>query len=131
MVTAVTRAEGGIGDRSRTVNLPGDSPPAARAQQRARATLPILRGVLARLAGEEPERGAVFEVRSGERVRTFLSRGDFSDLVQIGCPTPDHVIRTKPTALAIRALPFDDLPALEALLEREIAAYGHAYDAYF
>jgi rhamnose utilization protein RhaD (predicted bifunctional aldolase and dehydrogenase)/NAD(P)-dependent dehydrogenase (short-subunit alcohol dehydrogenase family) len=131
MVTAVTRAEGAIGDRSRTVNLPGDAPTAARAQQRARATLPLLRGVLARLAGEEPERGAVFEVRSGERVRTFLSRRDFSDLVQIGCPTPDHVIRTKPTALAIRALPFEDLPALEALLERETAAYARAYDAYF
>jgi rhamnose utilization protein RhaD (predicted bifunctional aldolase and dehydrogenase)/NAD(P)-dependent dehydrogenase (short-subunit alcohol dehydrogenase family) len=131
MIAAVTRAEATIGDKSRTVNLPGDSYDAARAPQRTRATLPRLRGVLAKLANEEPERGPVFEVRSGDRVRAFIARSDFAELVQIGCPTPDHVIRTKPTALAIRGLPFDDPAALESLLEREVTAYARAYDAYF
>jgi rhamnose utilization protein RhaD (predicted bifunctional aldolase and dehydrogenase)/NAD(P)-dependent dehydrogenase (short-subunit alcohol dehydrogenase family) len=131
MIAAVTRAEGAIGDRSRTVNMPADSHDAARAEERTRRALPRLRGALAKLAGEEPERGPVFELRGSESVRTFMRRDDFAELVQIGCPTPDHVIRTKPTALPIRSVPFDDPAALDALFEREITSYARAYDAYF
>ena len=54
MIAAVTRAEGAIGDRSRTVNLPADSHDAALSHKRARGTLPHLRGVLAKLATRSP-----------------------------------------------------------------------------
>jgi rhamnose utilization protein RhaD (predicted bifunctional aldolase and dehydrogenase)/NAD(P)-dependent dehydrogenase (short-subunit alcohol dehydrogenase family) len=131
MIVAVTRAEGAIGDRSRTVNLPADSFDAARAQARMRAALPHLRGALAKLAGDEPERGPVFEVRTNERIRGFLARPDFDTLVQIGPPTPDHVIRTKPAAMPVWDVPFDDGAAMTALFETEVAAYAKAYDAYF
>jgi rhamnose utilization protein RhaD (predicted bifunctional aldolase and dehydrogenase)/NAD(P)-dependent dehydrogenase (short-subunit alcohol dehydrogenase family) len=131
MIAAVTRAEGAIGDRSRTVSLPADSFDSARGQSRMRAVLPHLRGALAKLAGEEPERGPVLEARTSERIRMFLARPDFESLVQTGCATPDHVIRTKPTALPIRALPFDDGDELGSLFEREITAYRRGYDAYF
>jgi rhamnose utilization protein RhaD (predicted bifunctional aldolase and dehydrogenase)/NAD(P)-dependent dehydrogenase (short-subunit alcohol dehydrogenase family) len=131
MVQVVTRAEGSIGDLSRTVNIPPISYDAARAAGRAKVALPILRGVLARLSREEPERGPILELRTSERVRQFLHRPDFADLVQIGCPTPDHVIRTKPTPLAIRGLTFDDLGTVAALLEREVKGYARSYDAYF
>ncbi len=131
MIAAVTRAEGAIGDRSRTVNLQAHSHDAGRADERARIALPVLRGVLARLAGDEPERGPILELRSNERVRAFLARPDVAELVQIGCPTPDHVLRTKPTPLTVRGLPFGDPAALRALFERELSAYAGAYDAYF
>src|SRR5207248_2022666 len=100
----VTRAEQAIGDRSRTVSVPAVSYDVAQAQARATMALPRLRGALARLASEEPERGPILELRTTERVRAFLSRGDAFELAQIGCATPDHVLRTKPTALAVRGI---------------------------
>ncbi len=131
MIAAVTRAEAAVADKSHTFNLHADPREASLTQERARATLPSLRGVLARLAGEDAERGPVLELRADDRTRAFLARPDFAELTQIGCPTPDHVIRTKPTALAVRGTPFADPAAITALFEREVTAYGHAYDAYF
>jgi rhamnose utilization protein RhaD (predicted bifunctional aldolase and dehydrogenase)/NAD(P)-dependent dehydrogenase (short-subunit alcohol dehydrogenase family) len=134
MITAVTRAEVAIGDRNRTVNMSAVSYDVAQSHERASFVLPRLRGVLARLAaagGETPEGGPLFELRTSERVRNFLARRDAFDLAQIGCATPDHVIRTKPTALALRGLPLGDGPLLTSVLEREVSTYAHAYDSYF
>jgi NAD(P)-dependent dehydrogenase (short-subunit alcohol dehydrogenase family) len=131
MIAAVSRAEAAIADKTHTVNLHTDSHFISRTRERTRAALPALRGVLARLGGDDPERGPVFELRTGDRVRAFMARVDFAELVQIGCPTPDHVLRTKPTPLAIRGLPYGDPSALAAVLEREVSAYAGAYDAYF
>jgi rhamnose utilization protein RhaD (predicted bifunctional aldolase and dehydrogenase)/NAD(P)-dependent dehydrogenase (short-subunit alcohol dehydrogenase family) len=131
MIRAVTKAEQAIGDRHRTVSLPASSYDLARATDRARSVLPRLRGALARLAGEPPERGPILELRTSETVRMFLGRPDAFDLAQIGCATPDHVLRTKPTALVLREPRYDDMTALDAALERDITAYARAYDAYF
>jgi len=132
MISAVSRAEAAVGDLSRTVNMPAaDSYDVARAGQRASIALPRFRGALAKLAGEAFERGAIFELRTNERVRGFLARSDAFDLAQTGCATPDHVIRTKPAALTLRGLPLTDPDALTVLFEREIANYARAYDAYF
>ncbi len=131
MIKVVTRAEQAIGDRRRTVSLHALSYDVARAAERAQAVLPRLRGALAKLAGEPFERGPVLELRTGESVRQFLGRADAFDLAQIGCATPDHVIRTKPSALVVRDLRYDDLDGLAARFEREIRAYADAYDAYF
>jgi NAD(P)-dependent dehydrogenase (short-subunit alcohol dehydrogenase family) len=113
------------------VSLPASSYDLARATDRARSVLPRLRGALARLAGEPPERGPILELRTSETVRMFLGRPDAFDLAQIGCATPDHVLRTKPTALVLREPRYDDMTALDAALERDITAYARAYDAYF
>jgi rhamnose utilization protein RhaD (predicted bifunctional aldolase and dehydrogenase)/NAD(P)-dependent dehydrogenase (short-subunit alcohol dehydrogenase family) len=133
MIVAVTRAETAIGDRNRTVNMGAVSYDVAQSQERASFVLPRLRGVLAKLAaaGAASEGGPVFELRTSERVRSFLARRDAFDLAQIGCATPDHVIRTKPTALALRGLPLSDGAQLTSVFEREVATYAHAYDAYF
>jgi rhamnose utilization protein RhaD (predicted bifunctional aldolase and dehydrogenase)/NAD(P)-dependent dehydrogenase (short-subunit alcohol dehydrogenase family) len=132
MISAVSRAEAAIGDLSRTVNMPSAaSYDVARASLSASIALPRFRGALGKLAGEEFERGAVFELRTNERVRGFLARQDAFDLALAGCATPDHVIRTKPSALTLRGLPLNDPEALSALFEREIASYAQAYDAYF
>jgi rhamnose utilization protein RhaD (predicted bifunctional aldolase and dehydrogenase)/NAD(P)-dependent dehydrogenase (short-subunit alcohol dehydrogenase family) len=132
MIQAVSRAEAAIGDLSRTVNMPSAaSYDVARASQSAAIALPRFRGALAKLAGEAFERGAVFELRTNERVRGFLARLDAFDLAHTGCATPDHVIRTKPTALTLRGLPLGDGDGLSAFFEREIASYASAYDEYF
>jgi rhamnose utilization protein RhaD (predicted bifunctional aldolase and dehydrogenase)/NAD(P)-dependent dehydrogenase (short-subunit alcohol dehydrogenase family) len=132
MITAVSRAEAAIGDLSRTVNMPApDSYDVARASERAAIALPRFRGALGKLAGEAFERGAIFELRTNERVRGFLARKDSFELAQAGCATPDHVLRTKPAALTLRALPLADPDALTALFERELAHYAESYDAYF
>ena len=131
MIYAVTRAEAAVADKSHTSNLHADPRDAALVQERARAALPVLRGVLARLAGEEPERGPVLELRADERTRAFLGRPDVAELAQIGPPTPDHVLRTKPAALVVRSVPYKEPAALAALFEREIRAYADGYDAYF
>jgi rhamnose utilization protein RhaD (predicted bifunctional aldolase and dehydrogenase)/NAD(P)-dependent dehydrogenase (short-subunit alcohol dehydrogenase family) len=131
MIAMVTRAEQTIGDRSRTVNIPAIAHDIAETHARASLALPRLRGVLAKLAGDEPERGPVLELRATERVRAFLARPDAFELAQIGCATPDHVLRTKPTALAVRGIPFDAPDGIAPLFEREILAYARAYDAYF
>jgi rhamnose utilization protein RhaD (predicted bifunctional aldolase and dehydrogenase)/NAD(P)-dependent dehydrogenase (short-subunit alcohol dehydrogenase family) len=131
MIAIVSRAESAIGDRSRTVNVSMPSYDADRAEKRAALALPALRGALAKAADDEPERGAILELRAGERVRAFLARADAFELASIGCATPDHVLRTKPTALALRGVPWSDPAAMRASFEREIDAYARAYDAYF
>jgi NAD(P)-dependent dehydrogenase (short-subunit alcohol dehydrogenase family) len=131
MIQAVTRAEQAILDRHRTVNLLATSHDAKRAAARAQTAIPRLRGVLAKVSGESPERGPVFDLRTNERVRMFLARPDAAELAEIGCATPDHVIRTKPTALVLRDLAFEDPEALTKTIEREVLAYAASYDAYF
>jgi NAD(P)-dependent dehydrogenase (short-subunit alcohol dehydrogenase family) len=131
MIAMVTRAEQAIGDRSRTVSIPAIAFDPAETNARAAATLPRLRGVLAKLAHEELERGPILELRATEKILAFLARPDAFELAQIGCATPDHVLRTKPSALALRDVPFDDPEAMARLFERETEAYARAYDAYF
>ena len=125
MIAAVTRAERFIADRRRTVNHPGVHRDAAREVW----ALPRLRGVLAELAGAPPERGPVITLRATDAVLSFLSRPDAAALSQIGCATPDHVLRTKPVALFLRA-PLDEENARAELL-REASAFATRYDAYF
>ncbi len=96
-IDAVSRAELYTADRSRTVAISGG----ARADVFEAAVLPRLRGALAKLAGDAPERGPIVRTRSSQSLLTFLERRDVADLVARGCATPDHVLRTKPTALLV------------------------------
>jgi rhamnose utilization protein RhaD (predicted bifunctional aldolase and dehydrogenase)/NAD(P)-dependent dehydrogenase (short-subunit alcohol dehydrogenase family) len=127
MIAAVTRAERYVGDKRGTVSvaLP------VRRTKLEQLVLPRLRGALAKLMGEEPERGPILLTRSTEQVLAFLERKDAFDLSQTGCATPDHVIRTKPTALFVRAPSYDDPAKLTIQLENEITLFARRYDAYF
>jgi rhamnose utilization protein RhaD (predicted bifunctional aldolase and dehydrogenase)/NAD(P)-dependent dehydrogenase (short-subunit alcohol dehydrogenase family) len=123
-IDAVSRAERYAADRSRPRV-------AASVQERsAQDVLPLLRGVLAKVAGDAPERGPILRLRSGDAILSFLARSDASELVSKGCMTPDHVLRTKPTALF---LPLGDggREAQARHVEAAVAEYGRAYDAYF
>ncbi len=128
-IDAVTRAEKHVEDkrRARAVVTTAIDAPFPRAVD----VLPRLRGALAKLSGAAPERGPIVLLDSSDAALAFARRDDAYDLVQTGCATPDHVIRTKPTALFLRALRNDDPAALSAQIEDEIAAYARRYDAYF
>jgi len=127
MIRAVTLAERAIADKRRTVS--------ARApvivQGLESRLLPRIRGVLARAAGDPVERGPILHVRATDLVHEFLGRTHAEQLVSVGPATPDHVLRTKPTALYVRDPSYADLEALGRRIEAEVQEYGRAYDAYF
>jgi rhamnose utilization protein RhaD (predicted bifunctional aldolase and dehydrogenase)/NAD(P)-dependent dehydrogenase (short-subunit alcohol dehydrogenase family) len=128
MIAAVTRAERYVADSRPTVSI---SPPKRIAGIEESILVPRVRGVLARLAGEPPEQGPFLTFRSPDTVVSFLEMPNAPDLIKAGCATPDHVIRTKPTALYVANPDYSDLGALSKRLEEEIAQYAYAYDAYF
>jgi rhamnose utilization protein RhaD (predicted bifunctional aldolase and dehydrogenase)/NAD(P)-dependent dehydrogenase (short-subunit alcohol dehydrogenase family) len=125
-IEAVTRAERHAGKRTR----PG-SVAAPHARVSDVDVLPRLRGALARLGRDAAERGPIVRLRSTSPILAFLARADAPDLVEKGCATPDHVLRTKPTALFIRDPAYGDSGRLTAQLEEAIEGYARAYDAYF
>jgi rhamnulose-1-phosphate aldolase/alcohol dehydrogenase len=127
MIAAVTKAERFIADHRRTANLPNPR----RSLERAGDVLPRLRGVLAKLAGEPAERGPVVSLRSNDAILAFVDRRDAATLTQVGCATPDHVIRTKPVPLFVESPNYDDLDGLAKRFEAEVLAYASRYDAYF
>ncbi|WP_394823217.1 bifunctional aldolase/short-chain dehydrogenase [Pendulispora albinea] len=132
MIAAVTRAERYLTDSRRTTIATISTARRVTSADAARPKIiPKLRGTLARLAKEPVESGPVLALRASEQVLAFLDRPDAEELVATGCATPDHVIRTKPTALYLAKPNYDDLDALGARLEHEIVQYAHNYDGYF
>jgi rhamnose utilization protein RhaD (predicted bifunctional aldolase and dehydrogenase)/NAD(P)-dependent dehydrogenase (short-subunit alcohol dehydrogenase family) len=127
MIEAVTVAERFAADRMGTANAPTMDP---EDEIEARVAS-VVRGAFATVSGESPERAPIVAVRSSEWILTFLERIDAYELVQRGCATPDHVIRTKPTALLVAKPETGDPLALGARIEREIADYARRYDRYF
>ena len=127
MIEAVTTAERFAADRMPTASVPAvelDDGLEARVAS-------VVRGALATVSGEAPERAPIVAVRSSEWILAFLERRDAYELVQRGCATPDHVIRTKPTAMFVPKPEHDDPMALAARIEREITDYARHYDRYF
>ncbi|MGH7434840.1 MAG: class II aldolase/adducin family protein, partial [Polyangiaceae bacterium] len=121
-IEAVTQAERHAGKRTH----PGAvSAPQARVSEID--VLPRLRGALARVAREPVERGPIVRLRATPAILAFLARADAPDLVAKGCATPDHVLRTKPTALLVREPRYGAAGELTAQLESAIESYGRVY----
>jgi rhamnose utilization protein RhaD (predicted bifunctional aldolase and dehydrogenase)/NAD(P)-dependent dehydrogenase (short-subunit alcohol dehydrogenase family) len=127
MILAVERAEQFVADAQKTATQRAPSPSPARET----TVLPILRGVLSKLSGAPSERGPILAVRATDRILTFLSRADAQKLASIGCATPDHVLRTKPTPLFLADLAWDDRARMTEQIERSALEYARRYDAYF
>ncbi len=128
MIEAVTAAE-----HHAQACPPRRTPAADRPVTEGAANLEFLsqlRGALASAAGEAPECGSMFTVRTNEAILAFLDRPDMSDIVARGCVTPDHVLRIKPFPLVV-APPVGSGTDLRATLERAVATYAHDYNAYF
>ncbi|HEY5243095.1 MAG TPA: SDR family oxidoreductase, partial [Polyangiaceae bacterium] len=126
-IDAVSRAELYIADRSGTVALTAGM----RAEASELTILPRLRGAFARLGGDATERGPVVRTRATQAILAFLERRDVTELVARGCATPDHVLRTKPTALLIQRPTYTDAAKLGAQFHASIQEYARKYDAYF
>jgi rhamnose utilization protein RhaD (predicted bifunctional aldolase and dehydrogenase)/NAD(P)-dependent dehydrogenase (short-subunit alcohol dehydrogenase family) len=126
-IDAVSQAELYLADRSGTVAVMAGT----RADASETLVLPRLRGAIAKLAGDALERGPIVRTRATHSILTFLERRDVAELVQRGCATPDHVIRTKPTALLVQRPTFADGAKLGAQLETAAAEYARKYDTYF
>jgi rhamnose utilization protein RhaD (predicted bifunctional aldolase and dehydrogenase)/NAD(P)-dependent dehydrogenase (short-subunit alcohol dehydrogenase family) len=126
-IDAVSRAERYIATRGRTSIVAAPARVAASDAQ----VVPRLRGALARLAGDPHERGPIVRTRATPSVLAFLERRDAAELVNKGCATPDHVRRTKPSALFIPTPALSEGGKLTSQLERAIADYARKYDAYF
>ncbi|HEX3769479.1 MAG TPA: SDR family oxidoreductase, partial [Polyangiaceae bacterium] len=132
-IAAVSRAQRHVVERSATVMLTVPKR-AAVADDRV---LPRLRGAAAALAGDPPERGPIVRMRSTPPILSFLARPDVAGLVAKGCATPDHVLRTKPSALLVPRPAYDVGDAsgagdvLGAQLRGAMEQYAKEYDAYF
>ena len=126
-IDAVTRCERYAEERrpKRYTSVP------PRANLREEELLPRLRGMLAKLAGDPTERGPILRTRTTAPFLELLARPDVADLVAKGCMTPDHVLRTKPSALLVPDPPYDDAAKLAAAFEAALLDYAAKYDAYF
>jgi rhamnose utilization protein RhaD (predicted bifunctional aldolase and dehydrogenase)/NAD(P)-dependent dehydrogenase (short-subunit alcohol dehydrogenase family) len=127
-IDAVSRAEGHAADRRGAVTL---APTEIRSEASQTVTLPRLRGILGRLAGDLPERGPIVRTRATQSILAFLERRDVAELVARGCATPDHVLRTKPSALLLQRPAYADAARLGAQLEGAVEEYARKYNAYF
>ena len=102
-----------------------------RAEAGETTILPRLRGALAKLAGDAMERGPIVRTRATQAILAFLERRDVAELVAKGCATPDHVLRTKPTALLVQRPAYADANKLGEQLSASIQEFARKYDAYF
>lgn len=128
MIRAVTIAERAIADKRRTVMTRGGAVAVHGIESRV---LPRVRGILARAGSDAVERGPILHARQTDAIHEFLNRSHSEELVQIGPATPDHVLRTKPSALYIRDPDYSDLEGLGRRIEAAVTDYGEKYDAYF
>jgi rhamnulose-1-phosphate aldolase/alcohol dehydrogenase len=125
MIDAVTRAERYVASRRRP---PVHAAPPRQARPE-NLVVPRIRGALAELAGTPAERGPVITVRASDAVLGFLAEPDARALSQIGCATPDHVLRTKPAGLFLPRSTWETGSRDE--LGHAIQAFAGEYDAYF
>lgn len=121
-LSAVSRAESYLSDHRRTVH---DVPVTFLPESKAIA-LPILRGVWAKLAEWPEGKGPIVTLLGGDDpvVEMFLRRPDAKELVRIGCATPDHVLRTKATALYMDDLSYENPALLRIEMERGLMRYA-------
>ncbi|HEX3596547.1 MAG TPA: bifunctional aldolase/short-chain dehydrogenase [Polyangiaceae bacterium] len=131
MIEAVTRAEEYIerqrtrSSRPTTTLVTGVNPEARRTAQRRLS--PLLRGALARAA----DGGRfVLDWRDEPEILSLAGRPDGRELSQIGCMTPDHVLRTKPFP-AWHEPPSAEDAVTRTSIEAELERYGAWYADYF
>ena len=90
------------------------------------ATLaPVLRGLL----GDHKRRYSL-SVRNTPQIQRFLARTDLEQISQVGCATPDHVIRTKRYPLVLRLDPQRSARDQSDAIRARLQSYREQYVAY-
>jgi rhamnose utilization protein RhaD (predicted bifunctional aldolase and dehydrogenase)/NAD(P)-dependent dehydrogenase (short-subunit alcohol dehydrogenase family) len=127
MIEFVTLAEEYVAAHG---HRPGFAPAAAREPSvPAAAVLPLLRGAYA-AAAPAASRYWLFDLRTGERISTFVNGAGLSDYAQRGVATPEHVIRMKRLPLILDA-PSGDIGAWSTRAAAALDGYIADYHAYF
>jgi rhamnose utilization protein RhaD (predicted bifunctional aldolase and dehydrogenase)/NAD(P)-dependent dehydrogenase (short-subunit alcohol dehydrogenase family) len=124
-VRAVELAEEFAQRRRRRLPAPTTTitPPSAAETPSYAELVPILRGLL----GADGRR-YLLQRRQSPEIDAFLAAPTLRSLSQVGCATPDHVIRTKRFPLLLElAAASDDVPGYIA---RQLESYRAAYRAY-
>ena len=85
------------------------------------ALAPVLRGLLG-----EGQRRYSLELRQSPQIQAFVGHPALAALSQVGCATPDHVIRTKRFPLVLRL----DSAAQSGAIASALQAYRESYRAY-
>lgn len=127
MVTLMERyvAEAGAPPASlHPVALPAE-PPAAE------AILPVLRGILARLAGKDWPNRWLLHPRASARIRCFVNGQGLADYARRGVATPEQVIRIKSAPAILPAVDRADLTSWATAAEAAIRDFIRAYQDYF
>jgi rhamnose utilization protein RhaD (predicted bifunctional aldolase and dehydrogenase)/NAD(P)-dependent dehydrogenase (short-subunit alcohol dehydrogenase family) len=124
MIAAVSAAEDWLRDQREASSRRTMSIPPSRETYAELA--PVARGAVARASGKP----WIASWRREMDLVAFTDREDLGIVSQIGCATPDHVIRTKQRPLVVRG-PFSDLAAVRARIESGLSAYAEAYHEYF
>ncbi|HET8936692.1 MAG TPA: bifunctional aldolase/short-chain dehydrogenase [Polyangiales bacterium] len=99
----------------------GQATPSARYVKLA----PVLRGLL----GEHQRRYAL-QLRTSPQIQRFIARPDLATVSQVGCGTPDHVIRTKRFPLVLELHPERTERDQADSIRSQLRAYREQYRAY-
>ena len=128
MIRFVREAEAFIARRRRparrSVPVIEGAPPAAE-------VLPVLRGALAKAAGERWPRRWLLDLRGTPAARAVSDDERMADWAQRGVATPDHVIRTKRFALAAPQPRAGAVANWAGALDAAMGRYLDDYAAYF
>jgi rhamnose utilization protein RhaD (predicted bifunctional aldolase and dehydrogenase)/NAD(P)-dependent dehydrogenase (short-subunit alcohol dehydrogenase family) len=125
-IAAVTQAEQA---RPRSPALVRDWPTHPRqplhSKLRYAALAPLVRGLLG-----DGQRRYALHLRQGAVISEFLAHPRLESLSQVGCATPDHVIRTKRYPLVLRLDPEADQAAHAVCIQAQLARYRAEYQGY-
>ncbi len=90
----------------------------------------VVRGACAHQASDGTVRRFYTEIRSEPDILEASLSEEAHDICNSGVLTPDHVIRTKNSAVFIRSVPEND-DDLKRIVEGSVNAYRNDYDRYF
>ncbi len=125
MISAVSLAEAFIDERRAAASRRTLSVPPAR--EIYAKVAPVVRGALTRASGKS----WILSWRTGPDLLAFTERSDLARVSQIGCATPDHVIRTRAKPLVLKLPAEREGPdALRGRVEAGLGAYAEAYQDY-
>jgi rhamnose utilization protein RhaD (predicted bifunctional aldolase and dehydrogenase)/NAD(P)-dependent dehydrogenase (short-subunit alcohol dehydrogenase family) len=127
MISLVSAAEDYIASKSgRTVHAVSLPRTAGAAE-----VLPVLRGALARAAGDDWPSRWLLDLREGETARAVCDDKRLEDWARRGVATPDHVIRTKAFPLVTSPPEGRRLDAWGKDVSERMERYGADYVGYF
>jgi len=129
MIELVTLAERRL-EKGRAVLVPANL---AKTVLPLAAVAPVVRGAIADAL--DPNDGTwrrqVLAFRATPAIRCFVDGGDLARYGQMGPPTPDHAIRTKPLPLIVPAPEASDAAGFATGVRRAVEQYRDAYRGYF